>query len=93
MKFAANILLFLFITFLSTPTIISVIEKNCDTSYFYNLSEEEQSQKEIKAEFKFEPSFTFAYFETKKSELIDSENFLKHDNIASAIFIPPPEQI
>ncbi|MBC7606351.1 MAG: hypothetical protein H7199_05285 [Burkholderiales bacterium] len=72
---------------------MSVNEKRFDTSHFYNLSEEEQSQKEIKAALKFEPNLGFVKFETKKSRLIHSENLSKHDNVASAIFIPPPEQI
>jgi hypothetical protein len=54
MKLAVNILLIVFVTFLSTPTIVSVIKKSTDTSYFYSMSEEELTHKEVKAEFKFE---------------------------------------
>jgi hypothetical protein len=93
MKLAVNILLIVFITFLSTPTIVSVIKKSTDTSYFYSMSEEELTHhKEVKAELKFE-TLTIAYFPEKTSRVILTENLLKHDNIASTIFIPPPEQV
>lgn len=93
MKFAVKILLVVFITFLSTPTIVSLIERSTDTSYFYNTSEEEHAHKEIKAEFKFEPFFMALNLPLSSSSLILSENLSKHDNISSAIFIPPPDLV
>ena len=93
MKYIASIFLMVFIAFLSTPTIVSLIEKNTDTSYFYSTSEEEQFHKEVKAELPVETVYTLAVFQTPTSSLILSENLSKHDNIASAIFIPPPEQV
>lgn len=92
MKLLANLFLVVFITFLSTPTIVSLIEKKTDTSYFYSMSEEEQVHKEIKAELK-QIDYTVTFFQVSKSSLILSENLSKHDNIASTIFIPPPEQV
>jgi len=94
MKFAVNILLVVFITFLSTPTIVGLIKKSTDTSYFYSMAEEELTHhKEIKAEFKFEPHISIGYAVGKSSGLIISANISKHDSIASSIFIPPPEQV
>jgi len=93
MKFAVKLVLIIFVTFLSTPTIVSLIEKNSDTSYFYSVSEEEQSNKEIKAEFNFDTSFEFIVFSNPVSKPILSKNLLKHDAISSKIFIPPPEQV
>lgn len=93
MKFAVKIVLFLFIGFLATPTIVSVIKKSCDTSYFYSMSEEELAHKEVKAEYKFETNFEFINLSRFTSSLILSENNLKHDKIAATIFIPPPEQV
>lgn len=93
MKLIAKLFLFVFITFLSTPTIISLIEKSTDTSYFYSTSEEEQVHKEVKAELKLELAYTLALFSSNTSSLIQSENLSKHDNIAATIFIPPPEQV
>lgn len=92
MKLAVNILLIIFVTFLSTPTIVSVIKKSTDTSYFYSMSEEELTHKEVKAEFKFE-TLSLVFFPLPSSRVISSENLLKHNNIASSIFIPPPEQV
>jgi hypothetical protein len=94
MKIMAQLLLFVFITFLSTPTIVSVIKKGTDTSLFYSFSEEEKSNKEIKAIFNFDVvSDPIVLVSNVNSKLIQSENLSKHDKIASKIFIPPPEQV
>ena len=90
MKMTAQILLFVFITFLVTPTIVSVIEKNADMSIFYSFSEEEKSHKEIKAVFNFDDVTIPANLTQLNSGLIHSENLSQHDKIASTIFIPPP---
>lgn len=91
MKWAVKLLLFIFVVFLSTPTIISVLKKSTDMSCFYNLSEEELTHKEVKAEFKFEPVLMAFVTPSQTSGLIQSENLSKHDNIFAAIFIPPPD--
>ena len=91
MKLAVQLVLIMFITFLSTPTIVSLIKENCDTSVFYSMSEEEihKEIKELKAEFKFT---TIDLFKISKltTSLIITENLLKHDNISASIFSPPP---
>ena len=93
MKLTAQILLFVFITFLVTPTIVSVIKKNADMSVFYSFSEEEKSHKEIKAVISFDYSNTPNDISQLNSGIIHSENLSKHDKISSKIFIPPPEQV
>jgi hypothetical protein len=93
MKITAQILLFLFITFLVTPTVISVIEKSADMSVFYSFSEEEKTQKEIKAVFNFGVLNAPVNLSQVNSSLIHSENLSKHDKISSKIFIPPPEEV
>lgn len=93
MKIAVKLLLFVFLTFLATPTIVSLIQKSCDTSCFYSMSEEEHSHKEIKAEFKFDTDFEFVNLSGFTPTRIASENDSKHDNVAATIFIPPPEQV
>lgn len=94
MKIMAQLLLFVFITFLATPTIISVIKKSADTSLFYSFSEEEKSHKEVKAIFNFDIACDpVVLVSNLNSKLILSENLSKHDKIASKIFIPPPEQV
>lgn len=96
MKTIAQLLLFVFITFLVTPTIVSVIEKSTDLSSLYDCSEEEQSQKEmkdIKIVFDFDIEYIPNEFYSLNSSLIHSENLSRHDKISSKIFIPPPEQV
>ena len=91
MKFIARIFLFLFIAFLSTPAVVTMIEKTCDTSVFFSLSEEEQIQKEVK-NFAYHTNIEFGFLVGKynKSSLILSENLSKHDKISTSIFSPPP---
>lgn len=92
MKSAARLVLLMFVFFIATPTIVSLIEKNTDTSYIYSMSEEELSHKEVKAEVR-EHHYHFVDLSGRTSGLILFENLSRHDNIASTIFIPPPEQV
>ena len=94
MKFVVKILLVVFLVFLSTPTIVSMIEKSTDTSFFFDLSEEEEeSQKEFKVDFKFYSAIEFVTFSVTTSNLILSEDITEHDNIAATIFVTPPEEV
>jgi hypothetical protein len=93
MKFTVKIVIFIFFIFLSTPTIVSLIEKNTDISFFYSAAELEDMHKDVKLEFKFD-TFSFAFFNLPKlSSIVLSENLSKHDNISSSIFIPPPDLV
>lgn len=93
MKFTVKIVIFVFFIFLSTPTIVSLIEKNTDISFFYSVAELEEMHKDVKSEFKFD-SISFVFFNQQKlSSLILSDNLSKHINIATSIFIPPPDLI
>ena len=91
MKSASRLILLLFVLFIATPTIVSLIEKNTDTSYFYSMSEEELSHKEVKAAFKLN-DYNLSDLSGRASSLILYENLSKHDNVSASIFIPPPEQ-
>lgn len=93
MKTTAQILLFVFITFLITPTIVSLIKKSADMSVFYSFSEEEKAHKEIKAVFISDIVIDPVNLSQLDSGIIHSENLSKHDKISSEIFIPPPEQV
>lgn len=93
MKITVQILLLIFITFLITPTIVSVIKKDTDTSLFYSFAEEEHSQKEVKAVFNTNIANTPNDLKQLNSSLIHFENLSKHDKISSKIFIPPPDQV
>lgn len=94
MKFIVNIVLFLFISFLAAPTVVSLVEDEADMSIVYSFTEEEL-QKEIK-EVKAAPEteLRLALFEnSQKSTAIKSANLRKHDNVAGEICSPPPEFI
>jgi hypothetical protein len=93
MKIIVQLLLFFFVSFLITPTIISVIEKDADISAFYNFSEEEKSQKEIKAIINLDLVQVPIDLTQLNCRLICSENLSKHDKISSKIFTLPPEQV
>ncbi|RVT77439.1 hypothetical protein EOD40_06435 [Flavobacterium sufflavum] len=93
MKLIARFFLFLFIAFLSTPTIIKLIEKSTDTSMFYSMSEEELAKKEVKHILYIAASTsTFELKTTVLRSLILSENLSKHDNVSRTIFTPPPDR-
>jgi hypothetical protein len=94
MKFIARIFLFLFIASLSTPAIVTMIEKSCDTSVLFNISEKEHTQKEIKDVMYYTNiEFKFLLGQYNKSSLILSENLSKHDKISGSIFSPPPNLV
>jgi len=92
MKTIARLVLFVFFSFLITPTVICVIKKNADISIFYSFSEEEKTQNEIIAIINFDVQSTAIDLAQLNCKIIYSENLSKHDHISSTIFIPPPEQ-
>ncbi|HSD15332.1 MAG TPA: hypothetical protein VLB74_11845 [Flavobacterium sp.] len=94
MKILVSIVLFLFVTFLATPTIIGLIERDADTSIVYSFSEEEihKEIKEIPASIEDILQIPVSFTDTK-SVAINSENEQKHDNASEEIFSPPPEQV
>lgn len=93
MKFFAKLLLLVFVTFLATPTIVTLIKKSTDTSIFYSFAEEEihKEIKEVKAEVKQHFDYPFLDLEIQKNTAIMSENLSRHDNVSSEIISPPPE--
>lgn len=93
MKLFASLLLVVFIAFLSTPTVVTLIKKSTDTSLFYSFAEEEihKQVKEVKAEVKQHFDYPFLDLKINKNTTIISENLSRHDNVASEIFSPPPE--
>ncbi|CAM3982220.1 hypothetical protein FLSI110296_06985 [Flavobacterium sinopsychrotolerans] len=93
MKIISKIFLIIFIAFLVTPTIVTVIEKSSDISIFYSLSEEEHAHKEIKTFFYLDNSSDIIMPSELPSSVILSENLSKHDKITSSIFIPPPNEV
>ena len=91
MKKLASILLFLFVLFLITPTVVSAIENDGDISVVSNFSEEEQVQKDIKLLFYFEQIPNRLFLPSTISKFVSSENPIKQKDVSLGIFIPPPE--
>ena len=95
MKLIAQFILFVFVAFLTTPTIVTLIEKNTDVSMFYSFAEEENHKdlKEIKADLRHNFDYPIMEIGENQNSKIISENVTRHDNIAEEIFIPPPELV
>lgn len=93
MKLISKILLLIFFTFLVTPAVVAVIEKSADISIFYSMTEEEHVHKDMKTFCYSDPASVLLISTKLSSGVILSENLSKHDNIASSIFIPPPDQV
>ncbi|RZJ52030.1 MAG: hypothetical protein EOO44_13085 [Flavobacterium sp.] len=93
MKVLARILLFIFIAFLSTPTIVQAIKKCNSATMTISLSEEEV-HKELKSIVHptiLEHEVLMTAYIQKKT--IISENIVKLDNISPSIFAPPPNLV
>ncbi|OXG04014.1 hypothetical protein B0A79_12510 [Flavobacterium piscis] len=93
MKILARILLFIFIAFLSTPTIVQAIKKGTNTAISFNCAEEEvhKELKSIVHPVVLEHEVVLPVYIQKKT--IVSENIVKLDNISPSIFAPPPNLI
>lgn len=94
MKAYVHTVLFLFLTFLSAPTIVSLLEDKDDDKVTVMVSLEEEIQKEIK-EIKASPyqPFEFPFVPAQKqSALIISKHPHGHQVVFGDIFLPPPER-
>jgi hypothetical protein len=97
MRITIHVLVFLFISFLSMPTIITLIEKKVDVSLLLSTSEEkEELQKEVKeivAPLLLESTVVFcSYFPQFGSKILN----LDESNLVSVsldIVIPPPKMV
>lgn len=90
MKYIARILLFIFIAFLSTPTIVQALKKGNSTTVSFSIAEEEvhKELKNIMHPSILEHEVIIPVYIEKKT--IISENIVKLDNISPSIFAPPP---
>lgn len=91
MKILVNIVLFLFLSFLAAPTIVSLLQDDQDMSMVYSITEEE-IQKEIK-EVKAAPymELRLAFFvPAKVTSVIKADNHEEQDNVSREIHSPPP---
>ena len=91
MKFITGFLLVFFISFLATPTIVSVIKKSTDISMFYSFNEEELQKdfKELKADLSHNYEFAFVNSLSTTTSKIISENLSKYNiiNLIDSFYI------
>lgn len=95
MKFMSKIVLGIFILFLATPTIVSVIDKDIDISYFFNLGEEETHSafneiKSIPTIYSIPLVIDFEGIQKVKYSILKDR---KVNSIKPKVFLPPPELI
>ena len=96
MNILCKIVLAIFVLFLATPTILSAIDNDIDTSCFFNMSEEEENHNAFN-EIKIIPSIysipiviDFEGFQKAKYSVLNDR---KTNSIVPNIFLPPPELI
>ena len=88
------VLIFIFTLFIVSPTIISVVEKNFDVSVLFNMSEEENNQKEISKTFDLkisEPKNNLSFFNSLESTIKFEYYSRKYKSISKENCSPPPE--
>lgn len=91
MKIIARLFLVLFIAFLLTPLIVSLVEKGAATSIILKMSEEEQVKKEVKEKTFFSTIQTVLEQETIVNKTVTFfTKVLKHNLVLKKIFAPPP---
>lgn len=87
------ILVFIFVSFLTAPTIVILVDNHTDISFVFSNSEEEQTKNNISTEFVFNESKTShssIELMRKKSLIIDKE---RHDwqTLYPEVISPPPD--
>ena len=94
-KKIAYIIAFLFISFLFTPSVIALIDRNVDISIAYNVNEEESSSKnQISFEYNIESQDSnyksFHFLQIKKA---DGHYYKEHlYDVVLPVTSPPPKQ-
>jgi hypothetical protein len=95
MKVLCKIVLAIFILFLATPTIVSVIDKHIDTSYFFNMDEEESHNafneiKSITSIYSIPIIIDFEGFQKVKFSILNDR---KVNSVKPKVFLPPPKLV
>lgn len=93
MKLLISFIVFLFIAFLSIPTIVGMMDENADTSCFYSMCEEEENDVSYN-DMNWIPlnPYTFLNVELEETHSISicKGLLLPYFNLAHQIFAPPP---
>ena len=93
MRVLVRLVLLTFVFFLTTPTIVSVIKKSCDTSCVWSMSEEELAHKEVKAELRCHFQYNAPLVIEESAKPIMAKPQVIADSFSARILIPPPEQV
>lgn len=95
MKFLCKIFVLFFLTFLSTPTIVSLIDDEVDLAFFYNIEEDENtiSLDEIKTIPTIYSIPITVDFEGCQKNKYGVLSHSKVTSITPNIFLPPPKMI
>lgn len=96
MKFLVKIVLVLFIAFIAMPTVIGLVDKNVDTTYFYSMTEEEEnlsSFNEIKMVNHHIDFLSSILKEPKLKKVFIPFDERTNCKYSSTILLPPPELI
>lgn len=94
MKSAVCIMIFLFVSFLSLPTVLGLIDNNeTDMSMIYNMSEEEEVHKtyNFKEALKTCKHVFQLCFKLPFERKVVLEIHIQYDTVFEEIFSPPPE--
>lgn len=96
MKLFVKIVLVLFVAFIAMPTVVCIVDKEVDTAYFYNTTEEEENLSSFNEIKMVQQSVEF--FSNIFKEPIQKKTFISFDEcvnckFSSSILLPPPEVI
>jgi hypothetical protein len=96
MKFLSKFFLLLFTLLLTTPTVVSIIDKNADISFFFKMAEEEENHGAFN-EIKSVPTIfsipMIIDFEGLQKNQFSVFNDRKVNSIKPTIFLEPPELV
>ncbi len=84
-------LLFIFVSFVALPTILSKIYSHIDTSIFYNVAEEEERHGVQILEVLEEKSTSFDFWSLSSDITIISKYIKRYDDVSREVFSPPPD--
>lgn len=96
MKFFTKIVLGIFILFQFSTIIVCIINSRNETTFTYNITEEEEHSKEvkeIKSAFVISKYKLLSLFDEMPSNQVHDTYLLKHYAVNSTIFLLPPEQV
>lgn len=96
MKLLIYITSFLFMAFLSTPTVVGLLDADMDVSMIINITEEEESSKnlhEVKLTIKNSKEYLLELYVNENNKNLHYYASSAFTTVLGDVFIPPPERI